>query len=155
VKKKLHNLQFKKDIELTKEINKISNKRDFALNIRLRKYCTNSIPKLLQKIDNEDVVRETQTNMKEINTFLKKYYYNDFDGIVLNFKVQRSVELLSRSKENKYNLSQISEACGFKDTQEYHRYFHKIIGVSPGEYREVLYSNQKKNKVEKIKMNLQ
>lgn len=50
---------------------------------------------------------------------------------LLEFRILKACSMI---KTNRFNLSEVAEACGFCDPNYFSRYFKKIIGVSPSEF---------------------
>jgi transcriptional regulator GlxA family with amidase domain len=51
---------------------------------------------------------------------------------LLHYRIKKSLSLLT---ETDLNITEISDACGFRSASYYTEVFNKIIGISPRDYR--------------------
>jgi len=72
----------------------------------------------------------------------RTYFYRIFkkhtgyppEKYIMNFRIQKAVELL---KQSKYSVSEIATNVGFKDVYYFSRIFKRITGKTPTQYRKM------------------
>lgn len=83
------------------------------------------------KLTLEDIAEQNSMSVSK----LKLLFRNDAQGGAVNYhlnlKIEKAKKLL---KENKYNISEISEKLGFNSLHYFSRLFKSRVGVSPTEY---------------------
>ncbi|MDR0902906.1 MAG: AraC family transcriptional regulator [Opitutaceae bacterium] len=67
-----------------------------------------------------------------ISRFFHKHTRQNFRAYVNEIRLKRSVQFLA---DMRYNVTDVSNLCGFTDLQYFIRCFRKRFGLTPGEYR--------------------
>ena len=83
-------------------------------------------------ISAEDAALFFGVSKRTIEHVLKKEYRKTFSQIKREMKAERISELL---RETDYTMEQIADATGFSDRYSMGKFFKKIEGETPGEYR--------------------
>jgi AraC family transcriptional regulator len=65
-----------------------------------------------------------------------KYFNSTLGEYIRKLKVQKSLQLIS---EKKLDLTSIAFECGFSDQSHFTRCFKEVNGISPSEYRKILF----------------
>ena len=68
--------------------------------------------------------------------YLQFLYKQKFDiscmDDVIGFRIQKARDYLTYTT---HTITEISDMCGYNNTEHFCRQFHKIVGISPGKYR--------------------
>lgn len=75
--------------------------------------------------------------IKQFELYTKKTV-NDY---VMNTRIEKSLNLL----DSNYAISYIAQECGFFDSSHFSRYFKKVIGKTPLEYKKSVIAKKDKN----------
>ncbi len=65
-----------------------------------------------------------------------KYFHSGLGEYIRKLKVQRSLQMISQEK---LNLTTIALDCGFSDQSHFTRCFKEINGITPSQYRKILF----------------
>lgn len=65
-----------------------------------------------------------------------KYFHSGLGEHIRKLKVQRSLQMISQEK---LNLTTIALDCGFSDQSHFTRCFKEINGITPSQYRKILF----------------
>ena len=65
--------------------------------------------------------------IKQFELYTKK----TIKDYVMNTRIEKSLNLL----DSNYDISYVAQECGFFDSSHFSRYFKKIIGKTPLEYK--------------------
>jgi len=84
----------------------------------------------------ESIANLVHLNPVYFSVIFKKEVGVNFSDYLINFRLDIAKELL---KEGNYNLSEISDLVGYKDSKYFSKLFRKVVGIKPTEYRK-LYS---------------
>ena len=84
----------------------------------------------------EDIANLVHLNPVYFSVIFKKEVGVNFSDYLINFRLKIAKELL---KEVGYNLSEIADLVGYKDSKYFSKLFTKVVGIKPTEYRK-LYS---------------
>ncbi len=93
-----------------------------------------------KKVCLEDAARSVCLSPKYLSRIFEEVTGTRFTEYRLKVKFTRAVELLKKSG---YNIDQIADKLGYKNTESFIRQFKKIAGLTPTEYRK---ADKKKNK---------
>lgn len=66
-----------------------------------------------------------------------RYFHSGLGEYIRKLRIQKSLELISRKNQD---LTSIAIDCGFADQSHFTRSFKQINGISPSEYRKLLFS---------------
>lgn len=86
-----------------------------------------------EKILLDDIARAMHLSPKYFSRYFKKQFGRSFTEYVNAFRIERSLSML----ENRtYSISDTALQNGFESLSYYVKVFKKIMGITPGEYRE-------------------
>lgn len=94
-----------------------------------KKYISNHYS---EKLTLEKVAKYVYLNPIYFSICFKKETGMNFITYLNEYRISVAKELL---KDNKYNISEISEMCGFSNSQYFAKSFKKYTGLQPNEYR--------------------
>ena len=88
---------------------------------------------------NDDISLDKLAEIAHMN---RSYYTTVFKKItgmttweyILNEKIELAISLLLENQD-KYNISEISEKCGFNNTTHFNKTFKKLTGTTPSEFK--------------------
>ncbi|QCX33184.1 helix-turn-helix transcriptional regulator [Caloramator sp. E03] len=84
----------------------------------------------------EDIANEVHLNPVYFSVMFKKEVGMNFSEYLINYRIDIAKELL---KNKNYNICQIADMVGYKDSKYFSKLFTKVVGIKPLEYRK-LYS---------------
>lgn len=94
-----------------------------------------------QKITIDDLAKNAKMSrslfIKQFELYTKKTV-NDY---VINTRIEKSLNLL----DSNYSISYIAQECGFFDSSHFSRYFKKVTGKTPLEYKKSVIVKKDKN----------
>lgn len=82
----------------------------------------------------DDIASQVYLNPAYFGILFKRETGTNFSDYLIKVRIDAAKELL---KDVKYNISQISNLVGYKDTRYFSKLFKKNIGVKPTEYRKL------------------
>lgn len=127
--------------------------KSFVCLIQLLRFCQKCLQKLEEKEQGNTIVekairyihRNYQQDLSStiiadalnvsdgyLRTLFKKEMNYTVKEYILQFRVERSKDLLLHSNKKVY---EIAKECGFSSSQHFCRVFHQITGVAPGEFK--------------------
>ena len=77
------------------------------------------------------------TNQSYLSQVINKYYGQNFNQLINNFRVREALELLSQ-KDNYIQLKSLYLDLGFNSYSVFNEAFKKIVGVTPGYYQKTV-----------------
>ena len=97
-------------------------------------------PKIIQYIDEHFTENLTLTEVSQKGLYSPKYFSRLFKarfGISLTEYIRRKRIDMGKSLllETEFRVDTVSEMVGYSNTAHFHRYFKKLCGVTPNEYR--------------------
>lgn len=85
-----------------------------------------------ESLTNAEIAEIFHFHPNYISTVMKQSYGKTLHQYVLELRILEGISML---EENKYSIDEIARAVGFYDSSYFSRYFKKITGVSPRQYR--------------------
>ena len=81
---------------------------------------------------NQDVAERFGFHPNYISSLLKEYTGMPLHRYLTHLRLLQAAKLLD---ERSLSISEVAEKCGFRDIYYFSKYFKKIMGISPTEYR--------------------
>lgn len=91
-----------------------------------------------EKITLDDIAAEVNICPSECCRFFKKHMRESLFDYLLNFRIEQSLELLSRESGN---ITEAAIQCGFSSSSYFSRVFRERMGYSPREYQKLTRSD--------------
>ena len=79
-----------------------------------------------------DVAQEVKLDEKYLYSLFKTYYNLSIQQYINNLKIEKSKELLIKTK---LNVTKVALSVGIKDALYFSKFFKKKVGVSPKQFR--------------------
>jgi len=116
--------------------NKIEFNNSLEFNIknidRLKTIVTYIHENYNKKITLDDIASEISMCKSECCSFFKRHMNQSLFEYLLNYRIEKSLNLLS---ENKFNITEISEIVGFSSSAYFTKIFRRKMLCSPREYK--------------------
>lgn len=95
---------------------------------------------LQEEITLEELSQIAGMSKTYFSTIFKKVTGVTVWDYITNIRVERAVSYLVTKRE-KYNISEISELCGFHNAANFNKTFKKKTGMTPSEYKKTKYNS--------------
>ena len=95
---------------------------------------------LQEQITLEELAQNAGMSKTYFSTVFKKVTGVTVWDYITNSRVERAVSYLVTQK-GKYNISEISELCGFNNAANFNKTFKKKTGMTPSEYKKTKYNS--------------
>lgn len=83
-------------------------------------------------LSNEEIGAVFCLHPNYISSLIKAYTGMPLHHYIMHLRILHAIDMLDQGK---YSVKAVAEACGFCDIYYFSRYFKKITGLSPSEYR--------------------
>ncbi|MDR0796776.1 MAG: helix-turn-helix domain-containing protein [Tannerella sp.] len=93
-------------------------------------------------LDSAQLSEMMQTNRTYLSLIINQGMNTTFFDLINNYRLNKSVEMMRDPLRQDMNLSAIAEICGFKNLTAFGRYFKKIYGKSPTEWRKETFPDE-------------
>lgn len=87
-----------------------------------------------KEIGLNEVAKELYLNPNYFSALFKKESGINFHNYLTSVRMNKAKVLL---KEKRYNIQEISEMVGYKDTKHFSKLFKKEVGLNPSDYRKI------------------
>lgn len=98
---------------------------------RLKKYLEYIQFNYKNSITIEEIAKSGYTSISECNRIFKKYLNVTAYEYLIQYRINKSLELL---KDRKYSVANISSIVGYNSPSQFTKYFKKHMGITPTEY---------------------
>jgi AraC-like DNA-binding protein len=96
---------------------------------------------LKSDINIQDVATLLDTNKYVLSKIINTCFHNNFPSLMNEYRVKEAINLLSNVRESSiYTLAAIGEKSGFRSRQAFYQVFKKATGVTPNDFRKMLFS---------------
>ncbi|WP_294238925.1 AraC family transcriptional regulator [Pseudobutyrivibrio sp.] len=124
-----------KDIYANIENSRLSHNITNDILSRIRKILNYIEENYNHKISLRDIANEINLCESECSRLFKKAMQKSLFEFIVEYRIKKAATILKATDEP---IGQIAEKVGFNDSNNFSRTFHKIIGLSPSEYRKLL-----------------
>jgi two-component system response regulator YesN len=83
----------------------------------------------------EDVAQNVYLSPAYFGILFKRETGENFSDYLVKVRIEKAKEML---RDIRYNINEIAENVGYKDTRYFSRLFKSIVGVNPTQYRQML-----------------
>jgi AraC-like DNA-binding protein len=94
---------------------------------------------LNQSINIEDFSKEIGAPFREVSNAINKHFQTNFFEFINNLRVEEAKRMLSDRSYDKLSILDILHESGFNSKSAFQRFFKRLTGVSPREYRKNAY----------------
>lgn len=101
---------------------------------------------LKQNLNIEEFSRRVDLPVKEVSAVINKHYGTNFFEFMNSYRVEEAKRLLIDPAHADMTILDILLKAGFNSKSAFHRFFNRLVGISPTEFRKrgVMDSNPKK-----------
>ncbi|PUA28206.1 MAG: AraC family transcriptional regulator [Cellvibrio sp. 79] len=100
---------------------------------------------LKQNLNIDEFSKRINLPVKEVSAVINKHYGTNFFEFMNSYRVEEAKRLLSDSQHADMTVMDVLLHAGFNSKSAFHRFFNRLVGMSPTEYRK-----QNTNKETKI-----
>ncbi len=100
---------------------------------------------LKQNLNIDEFSKRINLPVKEVSAVINKHYGTNFFEFMNSYRVEEAKRLLSDSQHADMTVMDVLLHAGFNSKSAFHRFFNRLVGMSPTEYRK-----QSMNKEAKI-----
>ena len=90
---------------------------------------------LKQNLNIEEFSKRIQLSVKEVSAVINKHYGTNFFEFMNSYRVEEAKRLLSDSHNADMTVMDVLLQAGFNSKSAFHRFFNRLVGMSPTEYR--------------------
>jgi AraC-like DNA-binding protein len=94
---------------------------------------------LNQSINIEDFSKEIGAPFREVSNAINKHFQTNFFEFINNLRVEEAKRMLSDRSYDKLSILEILHESGFNSKSAFQRFFKRLTGVSPREFRKSAY----------------
>lgn len=128
----------------TSKIVNVSNTEQKQASVKNPEYIVNKIEKgiselqlhLYPSINIDQYAEKIGVSTKAVSSALNRELKTRFFEYINLHRVEEAKRLLADSANNDLSIAQIYTAAGFNNKSSFHRFFNRLVGVSPSEYRQ-------------------
>ncbi|MDO6421943.1 helix-turn-helix domain-containing protein [Saccharophagus degradans] len=91
---------------------------------------------LFPSINIDQYAEKIGVNAKAVSNALNRDLKTRFFEFINAHRVEEAKRLLEDSSKNNLSIAQIYTAAGFNNKSSFHRFFSRLVGMSPSEYRQ-------------------
>lgn len=90
---------------------------------------------LKQNLNIEEFSKRIQLSVKEVSAVINKHYGTNFFEFMNSYRIEEAKRLLSDSHNADMTVMDVLLQAGFNSKSAFHRFFNRLVGMSPTEYR--------------------
>lgn len=90
---------------------------------------------LKQNLNIEEFSKRINLPVKEVSTVINKHYGTNFFEFMNSYRVEEAKRLLGDAKQAEMTVMDVLLHAGFNSKSAFHRFFNRLVGMSPTEYR--------------------
>ena len=83
----------------------------------------------------EEIAQSVSLSSSYLSVLFKEKMHMTIHDYLIRVRIENSIELLNRRD---LSIKQVMQLCGFESQSYYNKVFKKMIGVTPGVYRNQL-----------------
>jgi AraC-like DNA-binding protein len=90
---------------------------------------------LKQNLNIEEFSKRINLPVKEVSVVINKHYHTNFFEFMNSYRVAEAKRLLSDATKSDLTIMDILLEAGFNSKSAFHRFFSRLVGMSPTEFR--------------------
>ncbi len=90
---------------------------------------------LKQNLNIEEFSKRIHLPVKEVSAVINKHYGTNFFEFMNSYRVEEAKRLLGDSQHAEMTVMDVLLHAGFNSKSAFHRFFNRLVGMSPTEYR--------------------
>ncbi|WP_323813226.1 helix-turn-helix domain-containing protein [Cellvibrio sp. NN19] len=90
---------------------------------------------LKQNLNIEEFSKRINLPVKEVSAVINKHYGTNFFEFMNSYRVEEAKRLLGDSQHADMTVMDVLLHAGFNSKSAFHRFFNRLVGMSPTEYR--------------------
>ncbi len=90
---------------------------------------------LKQNLNIEEFSKRIDLPVKEVSAVINKHYGTNFFEFMNSYRVEEAKRLLSDPTQADMTVMDVLLQAGFNSKSAFHRFFNRLVGMSPTEYR--------------------
>lgn len=90
---------------------------------------------LKQNLNIDEFSKRINLPVKEVSAVINKHYGTNFFEFMNSYRVEEAKRLLSDSQNADMTVMDVLLQAGFNSKSAFHRFFSRLVGMSPTEYR--------------------
>ncbi|MFT7560765.1 MAG: AraC-like DNA-binding protein [Flavobacteriales bacterium] len=128
---------FRVEVKTKKDNKKLSNADNIAIDEieKVQKGVEENKMHLEGSINIEEFSRRIDLPVKVVSTVINRHFRTNFYEYINSHRISAAKDMLGDPKKSGLTILEILLASGFNNKSSFHRFFKRIVGVSPSEYR--------------------
>lgn len=90
---------------------------------------------LIHNLNIEELSRRVDLSIKEVSAVINIHYQTNFFEFINRFRVEEAKRLLCDASHAHLTVMDVLLESGFNSKSAFHRFFNRLVGMSPTEYR--------------------
>lgn len=90
---------------------------------------------LKQNLNIEEFSKRINLPVKEVSAVINKHYHTNFFEFMNSYRIEEAKRLLSDTTKSDLTIMDILLEAGFNSKSAFHRFFSRLVGMSPTEFR--------------------
>lgn len=90
---------------------------------------------LKQNLNIEEFSKRINLPVKEVSAVINKHYHTNFFEFMNSYRIEEAKRLLSDTTKTDLTIMDILLEAGFNSKSAFHRFFSRLVGMSPSEFR--------------------
>ena len=89
------------------------------------------------RLNIERMAEHIQAPYREVSAIINQRFHANFNEFINLYRIDEAKRLLADAQLSKVPISEIYMQAGFNSKSAFHRFFNRLVGVSPSEYRKL------------------
>lgn len=90
---------------------------------------------LKQNLNIEEFSKRINLSVKDVSAVINKHYGTNFFEFMNSYRVEEAKRLLGSTEHTDMTVMDVLLQSGFNSKSAFHRFFNRLVGMSPTEYR--------------------
>ena len=90
---------------------------------------------LKQNLNIEEFSKRINLSVKDVSAVINKHYGTNFFEFMNSYRVEEAKRLLGATEHADMTVMDVLLQSGFNSKSAFHRFFNRLVGMSPTEYR--------------------
>lgn len=99
---------------------------------------------LKQNLNIEEFSKRINLPVKEVSAVINKHYHTNFFEFMNSYRIEEAKRLLSDATKSDLTIMDILLEAGFNSKSAFHRFFSRLVGMSPTEFRKQHLDSERK-----------
>lgn len=101
-------------------------------------YCMEEEKMFLNpRLNIERLAEHIQVSYRDVSALINHHFHTNFNEYINSYRINEAKRLLSDAQCRGLSIQEIYTRAGFNSKSAFHRFFNRLVGVSPREFRKL------------------